>query len=295
MLLASGKAYRCFCTAERLAKLRDPAAGREEEPRATTGTAASSIRPTAPAAPRPARPTSCAWRCRSSGDDRGPGSAARRVTIDDATGRRPGAAQVGRLADLPPRQRRRRSPDGDHPRDPRRGVDLLDAEARAAVPGVRLGAAGVLSTCRCCATPTSRRSPSARTRSRSTTTGTPASCPQALLNFLGTHGLVVRRRPREVHAGRDGRRVRVGPGLARRAGVRPRQADVAQREVHPRRCQLRAARRRGDRVAAVSSGLPGQARCRWCASASRGSTSVVPAVEYFFSGDLDYAPGARRA
>ena len=47
--------------------------------------------------------------------------------------RRPGAAQVRRLADLPPGQRRRRPPDGDHPRDPRRGVDLVDAQARAAL------------------------------------------------------------------------------------------------------------------------------------------------------------------
>ena len=52
----------------------------------------------------------------------------------------------------------------------------LDAEARAALPGVRLGRRRSSSTCRSCATPTSRRSASARTRSRSTTTGTSASC-----------------------------------------------------------------------------------------------------------------------
>ena len=65
------------------------------------------------------------------------------VTFDNDADRRPGAAQVGRLPDLPPRQRGRRSPDGDHPRHPRRGVDLVDAQARAALPGVRLGAARV--------------------------------------------------------------------------------------------------------------------------------------------------------
>ena len=42
---------------------------------------------------------------------------------------RPGDPQGRRLPDLPPRRRRRRPPDGDHARDPRRGVDLLHAEA----------------------------------------------------------------------------------------------------------------------------------------------------------------------
>ena len=42
----------------------------------------------------------------------------------------------------------------------------LDAQARAALPLARLGACRRSRTCRCCATPTSRRSPSARTRLR---------------------------------------------------------------------------------------------------------------------------------
>ena len=57
---------------------------------------------------------------------------------------RPGAAQERRLPDLSPGQRGRRPPDGDQPRDPRRGVALVAAEARAALPGLRLGAAGLL-------------------------------------------------------------------------------------------------------------------------------------------------------
>ena len=52
---------------------------------------------------------------------------------------------------------------------------------------------------------------------------------------------------------------------------------------------VRAARRRADRLAAQPR-LPDRRCCRSCASASRSSTSVIPATEYFFSGDLDYTP-----
>ena len=60
-----------------------------------------------------------------------------------AAARRPGDPQGRRLPDLPPGRRRRRPPDGHHPRRARRGVDLLDAQARAALRLARLGAAGV--------------------------------------------------------------------------------------------------------------------------------------------------------
>ena len=127
---------------------------------------------------RPARPHVVRLAMPRDGETRRSRPAARRGHVRQRADRRPGAAQVRRLPDLPPGQRRRRSPDGDHARDPRRGVDLVDAEARAALPGVRLGGRRVHATCRSCATPTSRRSPSARTRCRSTTTATPASCPR---------------------------------------------------------------------------------------------------------------------
>ena len=80
-----------------------------------------------------------------------------------ATARRPGDPQGRRLPDLPPRRRRRRPRDGHHPRGARRGVDLLHPQARAALPVARPASRRRSRTCHCCATPTSRRSPSART------------------------------------------------------------------------------------------------------------------------------------
>ena len=56
---------------------------------------------------------------------------------------RPGAAQGGRVPDLPPGGRGRRPPHGDHARGARRGVDLLHAQAPAAVRPARVGAAAV--------------------------------------------------------------------------------------------------------------------------------------------------------
>ncbi len=77
---------------------------------------------------------------------------------------RPGAAQERRLPDLPPRQRRRRPPDGHHARDPRRGVAFVAAQARRSSTGASAGSRPSSATCRCSATPTGRRSRSARTR-----------------------------------------------------------------------------------------------------------------------------------
>ena len=75
---------------------------------------------------------------------RDPGPPARRDPQGLGQRRRPGAAQVRRLPDLPPGQRRRRPADGDQPRHPRRGVDQLGAEAPPALRVLRLGAAGLL-------------------------------------------------------------------------------------------------------------------------------------------------------
>ena len=66
------------------------------------------------------------------------------ITFSHNEHRRPGAAQVRRLPHLPPGQRRRRPPDADQRRDPRRGVDLLHSQARPALQGLRLGAAALL-------------------------------------------------------------------------------------------------------------------------------------------------------
>ena len=75
---------------------------------------------------------------------------------------RPGHAEEGRLPDLSPGRRGRRSRDGHHPRPARRGVDQLDAQAAPAVPLLWLGAARASRTCRCCAIAIGRRSASAR-------------------------------------------------------------------------------------------------------------------------------------
>ena len=156
---------------------------RPSSPPATTGSASARPARSAPPCPGSARRRRAhahpRRRRRCSFDDliRGPGVG--------AAPRRPGHPQGRRLPDLPPRRRRRRPRDGHHPRRPRRGVDLLDAQARAALPVARPEAARRSRTCRCCATPTSPRSPSARTPPR----GSPgsrsrATCPRRSVNFL---------------------------------------------------------------------------------------------------------------
>ena len=90
--------------------------------------------------------------------------AARRDPLRERAGRRPGAAEERRLPHLPPGERGRRPPDGDHPRDPRRGVDLVAAQARAALRGLRLAAAGLLPPAAAAQRRPARRSRSARTR-----------------------------------------------------------------------------------------------------------------------------------
>ena len=85
------------------------------------------------------------------------GRPARRGHVRERSDRRPGAAQDRRVPHLPPRQRGRRPRDGGDAGDPRRGVDHLDAQARAALRRVRLDGAAAGCTCRSCATPTSSK------------------------------------------------------------------------------------------------------------------------------------------
>ena len=197
----SGEAYRCFCTAERLAKLRVQQQAEKQHARLRPPLPRPRSAPRRARAPRPASRTWCGSRSPLDGHDRRSAIELRgEVTLDAERDRRSGPAQVRRLPDLPPRQRRRRSPDGDHARDPRRGVDLVDAEARAALPARSAGSAP-------------RVHPHAAAAQRrqvedlqAQEPGLDQLLPRRRLPARGAaqlprhDGLVVRRRPREVHA-----------------------------------------------------------------------------------------------
>ena len=127
------------------------------------------------------------------------------------------------------------------------------------------------STCRSCATPTSRRSRKRKNPVSINYYRDAGILPQALLNFLGLMGWSFGGDREKFTLARDDRGVLVGHGVARRPGVRSREADLAQREVHPR-AVVRAARRRADRLAAQQATTWSRC-CRSCASASRSSTS----------------------
>ena len=139
-LLAEGKAYRCWCSTERLARMREEqqkakqptgydrlCLGKsEDERRDLPGFSASPGRPDARAGRRP--------------------TGVRRPhprTRVGAPARRPGDPQGRRVPDLPPGRGGRRPRDGHHPRRAWRGVDLLDPQARAPLPVARPGAAPV--------------------------------------------------------------------------------------------------------------------------------------------------------
>ena len=160
---ARGAAYPCFCTRERLDALREEQKARKANfgydgrCRALPRDEAGRRRRGGRAARRP--PRDAAGR-----RDRRPRPAARRGALRQRAGGRPGPAEERRLPHLPPRERGGRPPDGDHPRHPGRGVALVAAEARGALPRLRLGRSPSSATCRSCATPTARRSRSARTR-----------------------------------------------------------------------------------------------------------------------------------
>jgi glutamyl-tRNA synthetase len=145
VLLDRGGAYRCFCSkrAARRASARRAGRGEVLDTSATTATVATSTGRCGGQAGQRRSARGPPAGAGSRRDDLRRSPAARADHLREPAGRRSGAAEVGRVPDLPPGQRRRRSLDGHHPRDPRRGVDHLHAQARAAVPGFRLGGAGV--------------------------------------------------------------------------------------------------------------------------------------------------------
>jgi glutamyl-tRNA synthetase len=64
--------------------------------------------------------------------------------------------------------------------------------------------------------------------------------PEALLNYLGPHGLVHARRAREVHARGNARRLRYPARVPRRADLRYGEAALAERPVDSRGTERRA-------------------------------------------------------
>ncbi len=117
--------------------------------------------------------------------------------------------------------------------DPRRGVDHLDAEARPALPRVRLGGAALDAP----AAAAQRRQEQDQQAQEPHVAhlvprpGVPARGPAQLPR---ADGLQPPRRPREVHARRPRGHLRRHPRVGHGAGVRPREAEVAQRRVDPR-------------------------------------------------------------
>ena len=143
MLLANGHAYRAFETPEELEAERKAQIAAKLPPR-TAARSRNLSQERDRREPRCGQAVHGPAQGADGGLDDLPRRAARRHHLRPLQRRRPGAAEVRRLPHLPPRQRRRRPPDADHRRDSRRGVDLVDAEACAALPGVRLGAAALL-------------------------------------------------------------------------------------------------------------------------------------------------------
>ena len=152
-LLASGHAFKCFCTPQRLggdargaARRRAAAALRRLLPQllARGGRAARSRR----RAIRRAHGRSGRGRLRR----RRSAPRADRVRLHER--RHAGAGEVGRPADLPSRQRRRRPPHGDHARLPRRRVGLERAQSISCSTRTSAGSRRRSCTFRCCAIPT---------------------------------------------------------------------------------------------------------------------------------------------
>ena len=184
----SGEAYRCFCTEERLAKLRV----QQQAEKQTLGydrhcrdiDRAESARRAAAGEPYVVR-----LKVPLDGRDRRSRRAARRRSratpreIDDQVLLKSDGLPTYHLANVV----------DDHLMeithvDPRRGVDLVDAQARAALPGVRLGAAGVHPHAAAAQRATSRRSRKRKNPVSINYYRDAGFLPQALLNFLGTMG-----------------------------------------------------------------------------------------------------------
>ena len=265
-LIASGGAYRCFCT-------RGAAGGRA--PRAAAAGALRRLRRPLPrATARGGGAAGGGGRAVRGADGDAPHGrdgvrrpAARRGEVRQRADRRPDPAQDRRLPDLPPGQRGRRPPDADHPRDPRRGVALVDAQARRPLPVVRLAGARVGAH----AAPAQRRQVEDL---QAQEPGLARLLPGRRLPARGAaqlprhDGLVDRGRSREVHARRDGGGVRLRPRQPGRAGVRSGEAVGDERRLPAR------ARPTPRSCAGCGPGAsPTRSWPRWCLSCASGSSA----------------------
>ena len=190
-----------------------------------------------------------------------------------AAPRRPGDPQGRRVPDLPPRRRRRRPRDGHHPRRARRGVDLLDPQARAALPVARPGAAGVRA-----------HAAAAQHRQVEDLQAQEPRCPAHLVPGAGLPARGAGQLPRAagLPAGRGcrgrGRRgvqlrgvlaaLRLGRRQPGRPDLRPQEARLAQRGAHPRRSRSTTSPHAccpSSRPTACSATTPRSASWRGCA------------------------------
>jgi glutamyl-tRNA synthetase len=287
LLLARGRAYRCFCTAERLAALRESRRRRSEprlrrpvprlrleESRARAAAGESHV--VRLAMPREAQ---------DAVQDLLRGA----IEYENAADRRPGAAQVGRLPDLPPGQRGRRSPDGDHPRHPRRGVADRRRPSTSSLRRLRLAGA------RWVHMPLLRNADKSKISKRKN----PVSLdyyrdagilPEALLNFLGLMGWSLggdreKFTLAEMVDGFDFDRISLGGPVFDLEKLSWLNGTYL-REMPPHEVvrRLRGWLLSDDHLMRV---VP------LVRERIRRFDEFIPATEFFFSGDLDYTPVAK--
>ncbi len=195
--------------------------------------------------------------------------AARRDRDSVFADRHAGVDQGRRLSDLPHGRGRRRSPDADHAHPARRGLDQFGAEARAAVPVLRLGDAGVLSSA---AVAQSRRQQAVEASQSDEHQLLPARglSARGADQLSRPHGMVDARPARDVRTRRDDRSVRHQAHFARRSGVRLHEAELAERAVHSQAVAARISRSRSR--LGISRRSARSSWCRSCRSAPSGSS-----------------------
>ncbi|CAA9562301.1 MAG: Glutamyl-tRNA synthetase @ Glutamyl-tRNA(Gln) synthetase, partial [uncultured Thermomicrobiales bacterium] len=166
--------------------------------------------------------------------------------------RRPRPAQVRRIPDLPPGQRGRRPPDGDHPYPARRRVDPDRAAAYPALRRLRLGAADPGSHA---ADPRPRRRKALQAPRRQRDGGVPGQWihSRSVDELPGPARLESGRRDRNLLQGRFAGEIHPRPGQPVPGDVRPCQAALVQPALH-QPCPL------GRRSGAAAGPVPGRRR-----------------------------------